>query len=206
MLSKRHKCIFVHIPRCGGTSVESIIWPGRRTPEELWMGFVDPHHNKYQTGALQHLLARQIRQEIGESRFSSYFKFAIVRNPFDRLVSQFAYMGRRQDLRAFAGMPASASFADYLALIRGVRHVQWEPQTSFLYEVDGTLLVDFVGRFEHLAEDMAVAFERLGLNNAELPHLNRSRRAPYQDYYTPDLQRQVSEMYATDLHRFGYEF
>lgn len=169
------------------------------------MGFVSSHRNKYQTGGLQHLLARQIREEVGEPRFSSYFKFTVVRNPFDRLVSQFIYMRQRPDLRDFIGMPERASFEAYVNLICRRSHVQWEAQSSFLYD-DGTLLVDFVGRFERIADDMARVFERLGLDRPELPHLNRSDRSPYRRYYTDDLRLQVENMYEDDLVRFGYEF
>jgi hypothetical protein len=206
VISDRHTCIFVHIPRCGGGSVEEVIWPGPRKENELWRGFVDRYHNKYQTGGLQHLHARQIRQEVGDGRFSSYFKFAIVRNPFDRLVSQFAYMRGRPDLRTFIGMHENTLFADYLGLIRRKRHVQWEPQSSFLCDDDGSLLVDFVGRFEALVEDVAHVLKRLGIDGEELPHKNRSDRRDYRDYYTLDSRSQVEEMYDDDLARFGYEF
>ena len=94
MISYEKRCIFIHIPKCGGTSIENIIWPDteQRTERNLWMGFVSKYHNKYQTGGLQHLLARQVLEEVGKDVFDSFYKFVIVRNPWDRIVSQFAYM------------------------------------------------------------------------------------------------------------------
>jgi Sulfotransferase family len=206
VISHEHRCIFVHIPRCGGTSIERVIWPGERSEAELWMGFVDPYRNRHQTGGLQHLLAPQIRQEVGIGVFSEYFKFAFVRNPFDRAVSQFSYMRERPDLRAFIGMPEDASFADYLSLIRRKRHVQWEPQTSFVLDADGSPLVDFVGRFESLPSDARAVFERLGIGDAVLPHENRSERAAYSQYYTDESRGEIEDLYADDLVRFGYGF
>ena len=169
------------------------------------MGFVDRFHNKYQTGGLQHLLARQIRQEVGRERFESYFKFSVVRNPFDRLVSQFSYMRRRPDLRAFIGMEGSDSFDDYLQLIGHRRHVQWEPQTSFLYD-DGVLLVDFVARFEEISRDMAKVFAHLGLDCRNLPNVNPMPRRPYRGYYTDRARRLVERMYKADLAQFQFAF
>ena len=110
MISHDKKCIFIHIPKCGGTSVEDVIWPKEqgRTEVDLWMGFVSRFENKYQTGGLQHLLARQVREEVGSDVFSAYYKFAFVRNPWDRIVSQFAYMQQRPDLMDFLGMHRTA--------------------------------------------------------------------------------------------------
>jgi hypothetical protein len=170
------------------------------------MGFVDRYRNRHQTGGLQHLLAKQIKQEVGDSRFGAYFKFAVVRNPFDRAVSQFRYMQRRPDLRAFVGMDDDASFTDYLGLVQEKRHVQWEPQCSFLYDEDRTPLVDFVGRFEALDADMAEVFARLGIACDVLPHSNSSERTGYRDYYGPGTRVEVEEMYEDDLDRLGYAF
>src|SRR5207248_1758913 len=50
VISDRYGCIFVHIPKCGGSSIEAVLWPGSRTVAELWMGFVDEFHNRHQTG------------------------------------------------------------------------------------------------------------------------------------------------------------
>jgi hypothetical protein len=81
MISDTLNCIFVHIPKSGGTSIEDVLWPGARAESDLWMGSIDAYHNKYQTGGLQHLLARQIRQEVGVEKFSRCFRFSFVRNP-----------------------------------------------------------------------------------------------------------------------------
>src|SRR5262245_62159572 len=141
MISRKHRCIFVHIPKCAGNSVQKVIWPDGWKEKHLWGGFVDEYHNKYQTGGLQHLLARQIRDEVGRRRFDRYFKFTVVRNPFDRTISQYAYMKRRPDLREFIGMGEDTGFDEYVDLIQRRRHVQWEPLSSFVYDEDGTALV-----------------------------------------------------------------
>lgn len=75
MICHQNKCIFVHIPKTGGTSVEDLIWKNKasRTTAHLWRGLVDAYNNKYQTGGLQHLLARHIRSEVGSEVFSGYF-------------------------------------------------------------------------------------------------------------------------------------
>jgi hypothetical protein len=205
VISHTHKCIFVHIPKCGGSSLEAMIWPGERTESDLWMGFIDPFHNKYQTGGLQHLHADQILAEVGETFFRSYFKFGFVRNPFDKAVSQFGYMRTRPDLRAFLGMNEDDSFSDYLNLIPSRNHVQWEPQTNFLFDSTGACLVDYIGRFETFPADSRVVLDRLDVAG-EIPHLNRSEHRHYLTYYDEQDRAKIERLYARDLETFGYRF
>lgn len=205
MISHSHKCIFVHIPKCGGSSLEAVIWPGERTESDLWMGFIDRYHNKYQTGGLQHLHADQILADAGEVVFHSYFKFAFVRNPFDKAVSQFVYMRTRPDLRDFVGMNENDSFSQYLDLISTRTHVQWEPQSNFLFDANGTSLVDFVGRFEAFPADTRRVLDRLKLSQ-EIPHLNRGAHLDYATYYNEHDIARVERLYARDLVAFDYRF
>ena len=134
MICKDRNIIFVHIPKCGGSSVEDVLWSdvGSRSPDQLWMGFVRPMFNKYQTGGLQHLTAHYIKQEVGDQFFNSSFKFAVVRNPIHSIVSQFKYIGQRPDLRAFIKLPEKYTFQDYLLCLDNNRHVQWMPQWEFV--------------------------------------------------------------------------
>jgi hypothetical protein len=169
------------------------------------MGFVDQYHNKFQTGGLQHLLAGQISAEVGRERFDNYFRFSFVRNPWDRAVSQFSFMQRRDDLRQFIGMKQDDSFATYLTLIQERGHVQWMRQTDFIYDGDA-LLVNFVGRFERLEDDARAVFDRLGIQSSCLPHAQRSEHGPYRDYYDGAARRTVSRIYESDIDHFGYTF
>ena len=210
MISHDKKCIFIHIPKCGGTSIEDVIWPKEqgRTKEDLWMGFVSRFENKYQTGGLQHLLAWQVREEVGLDVFRTYYKFAFVRNPWDRVVSQFAYMQQRPDLMDYLGMNSETEFKSYLELIRLKEHVQWMPQVQFLLDHDGSLLVDRIGRLESFNEDCAQIFDALGLALDQLPgHVNRSKRQAFQYYYSDsEAVDIVANIFAEDISFLGYEF
>ena len=170
------------------------------------MGFVSRYHNKYQTGGLQHLLARQIKEEVGAEVFDSYFKFTFVRNPWDKVVSQYAFMAQRPDLRELIGMTEDTPFADYLNRIERQPHVQWQPQVDFLRDHQGRFMVDFVGRFEALERDAQVVFERLGLPCRRLPHKNASRRRNYAEYFGETTSNWIRRFYAEDIAAFDYEF
>lgn len=205
MISHTHRCIFVHIPKCGGTSIEDVIWPEPRTPSDLWMGFTSKYHNKHQTGGLQHLLVKQIREEVGEKVFHEYFKFTIVRNPWDKAISQFFYMRQRPDLREYIGMKEEDSFKVYLQLTEKKLHVQWEKQHKFLQDDNGKMLVDYVGRLERMQQDAANIFERIGIQ-AEIPHVNATRHKHYSEYYDDESKEMVGEMYKEDIEFLHYSF
>lgn len=206
MISHKHRCIFIHIPRSGGSSIEDVVWPEPRREADLWMGFVSPHSNRYQTGGLQHLTARLVREVVGQRVFNEYFKFTFVRNPWDKAISQFAYLSQRGDLRRFLGAPEGLSFSDYLDRIGSCAHVQWSPQYDFLYDEDGEPLVDFVGRFERLTEDARTVFERLGISCPVLPHTRASAHPPYATYYDDHARRRIQDLYAKDISEFNYHF
>jgi Sulfotransferase family len=211
MISHRHRCIFVHIPGCAGTTVESLIWPGERserTEADLWMGFVGEFHNRYQTGGLQHLFARHIRHVVGDAVFNEYLKFAVVRNPWDKAVSGFSYLARRPDLRRLLGLRETDPFAAYLRSLPGREHVQWARQLDFLTDDRGELIVDRVLRFERLAEELPPLLAEIGVStDGALPRLNASERKPdYRPYYSQDERGLVARHYRRDVERLGYGF
>ena len=208
MVSHKHKCIFVHIPKVGGSSIEQLIWRSEkyRNESDLWMGFIDKYNNKYQTGGLQHLFASHIQQELGEDIFSEYFKFTMVRNPWDKAVSQFSFMKKRKDLREFIGMEADDSFKTYLALIQKKTHVQWDSQYKFILDTNGEQMVDFIGRFENFNDEVCKALDFINIKTKKIPHIKKSIRANYRDYYDEESMETVRNIYKEDIELLGYTF
>lgn len=170
------------------------------------MGIGESGRNKYQTGGLQHLLAGQIRQEVGSAVFDAFFKFSFVRNPWDRAVSQFVYMSTRRDLWALVGMRPDSTFKEYLVRIEKVRHVQWYAQWEFLLDDNGDLLVDWVGRYESFERDVQSILSRLGIVCGAVPHELKGDRSHYRTYYDPESVEIVGDRYRRDIERFGYTF
>lgn len=208
MIDRKRRFIFIHIPKCGGTSLEDVVWPGPRRAEDLWEGFIDRWHNPYQTGGLQHLTARLVRQHVGTATFDACFRFAFVRNPFDRVLSQYRYMRRRPDLRDFIGLGAEDDLLTYLQRIQTRRHVQWMAQSDFLLDADGSCLVDHVAKLEEAAAGFAKVVAHLGLPpDTRLPHSN-AHDGPRPDRATQFGPRETAEvlrLYGQDFARFGYD-
>ena len=131
-----------------------------------------------------------------------------MRNPWDRIVSQYAYMQQRPDLMDYLGMTSETEFKAYLDLIRLKEHVQWMPQVRFLLDHDGSRLVDRIGRLESFNEDCVQIFAALGLTLDRLPgRVNQSKRRAFQYYYSDsEAIESVADLFAEDIDFLGYEF
>lgn len=163
----------------------------------------------------------QEERPIDDPAFKGFFKFAFVRNPWDRVVSFYT--------EKFASpAPDSVHYLHHtrhwLAML-GVEHIDFElylrtvvsmddvfidrhccPQSSILAQRDGELGVDFTGRFERLADDFQNVCDRMGIK-AELPHVGSShRKAKYREYYTKATRDFVAKRFARDIERFGYAY
>jgi hypothetical protein len=90
IVSHKHRFIFVAVPKTGTHSVRQALREqlGDEDVEQVGL-FVDKRFPWEGLAAIRHghVSLRQVRPCLGEDAFSGYFKFAFVRNPFDRFVS-----------------------------------------------------------------------------------------------------------------------
>jgi hypothetical protein len=225
MKSDSLKTIFIHIPKCGGTSLENILFEyAERSPANFWMGGINkfqnryfnefsrivfrnkkPIINKYQTGGLQHLTALQMRHALGRENFESYYRFAVVRHPLKRCLSQYHYIQKRRDLMNWIGMNSQDSFQVYLKKTYSRAHVQWQPQISFVNDYLGGRLVHDVIKLEELDVDMPKVFDRIGILPRDIPHLNKSAPSKKKYKFSTDEKAIVWELYKEDFEVFGYD-
>ncbi len=174
MISHQHKTLFVHIPKCGGQSIENIYLSdlrlGRKDKSQLLLR--KRKHGEQGPPKLGHLIAMDYTGlgYIEPHLFNSYYRFSVVRNPFDRLYSAYAYLGFR-DLVRFD------YFVDEIAANSLERRDSWfwflRPQTDFIMDADGRLLVDEFFRLENLSSSIDKVFARSQLSVKELRHLNK---------------------------------
>lgn len=189
----RYRCIFVHIPKCAGVSICQSLFGNQ--------------------GAGHHPVAT-LQQVFGETLFDSYFKFAFVRNPWDRLLSAYAFLkgGGYHAGDADWAQQHLSGYRDFGAFVRGwvtpenvASRVHFRPQTDFLYLPDGRSGVDFLGRYENLAADFHQVRERLGID-ARLQSLNTGRSRDYRDAYDSETRRIVDRVYRRDIVDLDYCF
>jgi hypothetical protein len=134
---------------------------------------------------------------VGSDYWDDYFKFAFVRNPYDRAVSWYEYRKRPE-----AGHPTRGlSFEDFLG-----HGPLWRACYELICDESCNVLVDYVGRYENLEGDVSDVMKTLGLPFGGLPRLNGSpSRRDYREYFTDDVRELLPDNYKMDLKVFGYE-
>jgi hypothetical protein len=215
-VSHKHQAIFVHIPRTAGSSIAQVMGvcgddnQGTLTPVR-----VDMLYGLEGTKALQHLNARGIQKRLGSDVYDRYYKFTVVRNPYDRAVSEYHV---RKRLMPWVKM----SFKDFVmdritqsgrfnwkSLFRskGERALedQFESQFDFVHDEKGKLMVDFIAKYESLEADFQKICNKLGVQG-KLPVMNTSKHDDYRSYYDSDTIRRIADIYQKDLEVFKYAF
>lgn len=180
MISHRHRCIFVHQRKCAGTS---IIRAFGLTPDDAdW-----------------HVANDGVLDADYAALPADYFRFSVVRNPWDRFVSGWKYCDstRNRPLHdVLDRLPTDGH--DY-------RHVT-RPQSAILFDATGRCAVSFVMRFESLQADFERICARLGLPPILLKKTNVGQRHHYRDYFDTDTRQRLARHFAEDIERFGYTF
>lgn len=187
----QHHAVFVHVPKTGGSTIAKAL---------------------FGSGAPIHATAHAFRRA-NSAKFAAYFKFAFVRNPWDRLVSAY-YFYTQMPERSQHSKGIFERYCDFGTFVRdfvtpenviGPLHLQ--PQYRFLCDAENRVLLDFVGRYESFESDVARAAEAIGLPlMGPLPKLNATDRPPYRECFDASTRAIVERVYAADLELFSYEF
>lgn len=210
LLSYSHHFLFVHVPKTGGSSISEALGEYVHRPEDHWvnraLGRVGIHVNLYGPERIRryrfHSTARILQRHMSKATFESSFKFAFVRNPWDRMVSSYHFVAGCAAHHRHRRVARGMNFKDYVRyeVSRGKMS-----QAAMLTDRSGRLLVDFVGRFERLAEDFHHVCQLLGLP-CQLGHHNRSRHRDYREYYDPESIDLVRRHFRDEIELFGYDF
>lgn len=205
IISTRHRFIFVAIPKTGTHSVRQALREqmGPEDMEQVGL-FVQkslpiPDLAKIRHG---HLTLSQLRPHLDADTFDGFFKFAFVRNPFDRFVSYCSFITRQKG--QFEQNPRGVM--EHFIANPAWNHILFQPQHQFVTDEDGKLLTDIIGRVEQMQQSYDEIAERIGIPSAPLERVNSSRRADYREYYDQELIDGVAKLYARDLELFGYSF
>jgi hypothetical protein len=210
LVSHQHKFLFIHVPKTAGASVRDALAPFADEPEKVAVNRAlarfgiktnrcGPLHWRR---ARSHATAAQLRRVFPRQVFDEYVKFAFVRNPWDLLVSYFHYICSRDHHHRSRKVQRLDGFENYVRYEIQRNKIS---QSQFVVGSDGQQLVDFVGRFESLADDFQTICRHLQIETS-MHRTNTSRHKDYRSYYSDETAQMVADHWHDDIRRFGYSF
>lgn len=190
----RTKSLFVHIPKCAGNTVREAIYEGR--------------------GA-SHTTMHNYSIAFSAAEFRSFFKFVVVRHPFERLYSayRFLYAGGKHSTDARVAKDYVRPFPTFERFVmdglteEAARHViHLKPMHHFAEICPGWMPLDEVFDLDDLSNGLAKVAVRLGSSLGALPWENRTlgTRSDPRDAFSDEMREKASEFYRRDLELFGF--
>lgn len=138
-------------------------------------------------------------------RHRDYFKFAFVRNPWDRVVS--TYQNKVVDRPyAFFHECFGKDFEYFVDFISRKDLTKTDDHIKLQIELFPATPLDFIGRFENFEEDLTYVLEVIGLSGVTIPHKNSTVHDHYSTYYNERTKAIIAEKYKRDIEAFGYTF
>jgi hypothetical protein len=208
------KLAFIHVPKNAGLSVIHSI----RT------------HSPRTSGTLGHYPMRNL-SDSELSQLNALKTFAVVRNPWSRLVSGYCFLrqggiNRKDKLRKILLTPLLrlefnkfVRYSSRILLVKGYFEPLYErnsyylwlllhilPQSYWICSNSKRILVKRIIRFESLQSEISQLMSENGIDNFILSHRNKSINTDYQNWYTEESRNLVGEIYKSDVETFDYTF
>lgn len=202
------KCINIHIPKTGGTTIT----------QALQKHFGELGQKKYyRTQIDKHAKAMEVKELVGDRVWEDFFTFAFVRNPYDLMVSSYhwwvqktenqkiLYRGFNQlDVENVKGM---SSFSDFISSKYGKLINEYQGECfDWISDENENVIVDFIGKTETIDEDWAKICKKLDIPHTSLPHRNKTNRNDYREYYDSNSRKIVESRFLRTIEKFKYEF
>lgn len=197
IVSHNQKFVFVKTPKTAGTTLVSIL---RR--------FTDVSLRNYDMG--DHERYYEIIDK--NSKFTNYFSFSFVRNPWDLRLSRYFYLKNIEVPRKKQkGEVYDETILQTNNFKEWCKVGSWFPsevggQYEFMCNRDGKFAVNFVGKYENLESDFNHVCDELNLPRRNLPKENSTKHKHYTEYYDDETKKIVENAYAKDIEYFNYEF
>lgn len=189
MISHKHKCIFLHVHKAAGCSIEAAL--SRLDPQAEHLDQVNYH------------CGMDVYAKSGID-IDGYFKFSFVRNPYTRWLAWYRWCWYADD---------APTLLDFMCKVRDNERLQIPSQSMMLFyplPCFATHRPDFIGRYENLENDWERVCELIGVKYEPLPVRNVSPRpwcrVNWKNYYDQESKAIVEQLSRPDFEMFGYEW
>lgn len=210
ILSTDPKFLFIHIPKCAGTSVEESLY----------------HYQDFKYHHMVHGCALQFKQYLNDDFYDELYKFTFIRNPWDLQLSCWRYYIRNHgveiDFNEYIEWKFNGNIEDMkdrlpkdqpnvnISILRNGFYIHRTPITYFMIDEKGKYLIDYIGTLENINQDYSYITEKLEIRDTFLPHVNvsghRIDEKNYQSYYSEKSKELVRSRFALDIFLYGYTF
>jgi len=213
-ISTKYNCIFIHIPKTGGSSIHNAL-----------LKHIQPEHQE--PGHYSIIAARKrLENRLGVPYIDGeYFTFCFVRNPWDRFISAYTYLKEggsvhehpvtgfdKKDRDRF--ISPYKTFDDFILsnscgakiCTELIWQQHFKPQYKYILNSSDEVDINFIGKFENYYKDFDFICKRIGVKTPKLKHINKSHHKPYQMYYTDKTAEIIYNTYKYDIDYFGYSF
>jgi chondroitin 4-sulfotransferase 11 len=197
------KFIFVHIPKNAGSSVEVTLGIYRK---EFMVESKDSIVEDGISYSLQHLTATQLTEhELTKPFFKNYFKFSFVRNPYQRVLSEYFWLKQKKiDINKKSPENFSSWLDTYYSVIDKDHKLT---QYQYLYDKENNLMVDFLGRVENFNQDFEILTKKFGriIKPMQYNATRQKKDADHSLYLTDSNKEKIYNLFKIDFDTFGYE-
>ena len=205
IISHAHRFIFFAVPKTGTQAVRQAL--STHLGPEDWQQHALYGQARLPIAALAakghgHLSVREVAPRLDRDTWNGYFKFAFVRNPYDRFVSVCAMLNKRNP--GYRGRE-TAFMKSALTIPRFRQRVLVRPQVDMLLDETGKLGMDYVGRYETLQPCFGAICRQIGVAEVDLERSNPSEHDEFASYYDHELTAAVTAFYRRDFEALGYE-
>jgi hypothetical protein len=216
IISHKHKFIFIKPTKVAGTSVEinlakhcgdqDIITPITEYATGNDSSFY-LHNPRNFDGFYNHIPPDEIKRKIGDEIWNGYFKFSIIRNPWDIAVSRFCW-NKKDDTNKFIKF-----FLKFFEKYDFKKFIENYPErwtnNKFYLDADGNKYCDFYVKYEHLESDYNKVCQFIGIPYEKLPKTKdrlRKYKGNYKSYYNKYLRDIIARKFKIEIEKFGYKF
>ncbi|MBN2103889.1 sulfotransferase family 2 domain-containing protein [bacterium] len=225
MVSHKYKCIFIHIPKNAGTSIESALGhldlyrgvregQDHRTLRMIEQPFPTSHifsskDNIYEALRRVYHQNRTLKNPLNKlvvtrEQYNHYFKFTFVRNPWARAYSWYENVMRDDIHKKRYHIKQQLSLNEFLRIFSGKGMLK--PQMYWIRNFSGLIPLDFIGRFETLDEGFKKVCEAIHQPQLRLPHKNKGTTEDYREHYDKHSVNIIKRIYREEIEMFEYSF